>query len=379
MGPTRPHLTLAHSTERPAPMMTGMTFEPVAIIDIGSNSVRLVAYDGLQRASTPLYNEKVLCGLGRSVFSTGRLNEDSVQRALTALRRFRVLCDTMRVSRIFVLATAAARDAANGPAFLEAAREATQIRGARVDLAAKALVPPLELARHGALLLAVPEDLPREEVHDVSEPDREDERVRVEAERRGRLGRGPRLGAPQVPRRDVGGADRERPGHARCERDEHRARAERREDGGPEEGIVRQRARVERATDRVRHERETAPRRHVTTHGRKEQAEQRDERHRRVRRAQGREARALGVVAEQRVIERPREHQEDPAVHERGDRRVEHEPRPGPSLERRAVASTLRRVRATRQRESNVAMERAQHEPSVPRATRAQAHTACKS
>ncbi|GMA78612.1 hypothetical protein GCM10025880_50290 [Methylorubrum aminovorans] len=101
-----------------------MTFEPVAIIDIGSNSVRLVAYDGLQRASTPLYNEKVLCGLGRSVFSTGRLNEDSVQRALTALRRFRVLCDTMRVSRIFVLATAAARDAANGPAFLEAAREA---------------------------------------------------------------------------------------------------------------------------------------------------------------------------------------------------------------------------------------------------------------
>lgn len=124
MGPTRPHLTLAHSAERPAPLMTGMTFEPVAIIDIGSNSVRLVAYDGLQRASTPLYNEKVLCGLGRSVFSTGRLNEDSVQRALTALRRFRVLCDTMRVSRIFVLATAAARDAANGPAFLDAARGA---------------------------------------------------------------------------------------------------------------------------------------------------------------------------------------------------------------------------------------------------------------
>ena len=121
MGPTRPHLTLAHSAERPAPMITGMTFEPVAIIDIGSNSVRLVAYDGLQRAPTPLYNEKVLCGLGRSVFSTGRLNEDSVQRALTALRRFRVLCDTMRISRIFVLATAAARDAANGPAFLEAA------------------------------------------------------------------------------------------------------------------------------------------------------------------------------------------------------------------------------------------------------------------
>ena len=124
MGPTRPHLTLAHSVERPAPMTIGMTVEPVAIIDIGSNSVRLVAYDGLQRAPTPLYNEKVLCGLGRSVFSTGRLNEDSVQRALAALRRFRVLCDTMRIERIFVLATAAARDAANGPAFLEAAQAA---------------------------------------------------------------------------------------------------------------------------------------------------------------------------------------------------------------------------------------------------------------
>ena len=65
--------------------------EPVAIIDIGSNSVRLVAYDGLNRAPTPLYNEKVLCGLGRNVFSTGRLNEEAVRRALSALARFRIL------------------------------------------------------------------------------------------------------------------------------------------------------------------------------------------------------------------------------------------------------------------------------------------------
>ena len=124
MGPTRPHLTLAHSAERPAPMTTAPTTAPIAIIDIGSNSVRLVAYDGLLRAPTPLYNEKVLCGLGRNVLTTGRLNEEAVARALTALRRFRVLCDTMRIARIFVLATAAARDAANGPAFLEAAQEA---------------------------------------------------------------------------------------------------------------------------------------------------------------------------------------------------------------------------------------------------------------
>jgi exopolyphosphatase / guanosine-5'-triphosphate,3'-diphosphate pyrophosphatase len=97
---------------------------PVAIIDIGSNSVRLVAYEGLSRAVTPIYNEKVLCGLGRHVATTGRLDDEAVDRALRALARFRVLCDTMQVSEVFVLATAAARDASNGPAFLEAAAKA---------------------------------------------------------------------------------------------------------------------------------------------------------------------------------------------------------------------------------------------------------------
>ncbi|WP_246689624.1 exopolyphosphatase [Methylobacterium sp. WL116] len=108
-----------------------MVNAPVAIIDIGSNSVRLVAYDGLSRAPTPLYNEKVLCGLGRNVLTTGRLNDEAVRRALAALARFRVLCETMRVSRLFVLATAAARDASNGPAFLEAAEAAC---GTRIEL-----------------------------------------------------------------------------------------------------------------------------------------------------------------------------------------------------------------------------------------------------
>jgi exopolyphosphatase / guanosine-5'-triphosphate,3'-diphosphate pyrophosphatase len=97
---------------------------PVATVDIGSNSVRLVVYEGLTRAPTPIYNEKVLCGLGRHVATTGRLDDDAVERALRALARFRVLCKTMNVSDVFVLATAAARDASNGPAFLKAAEEA---------------------------------------------------------------------------------------------------------------------------------------------------------------------------------------------------------------------------------------------------------------
>ncbi|MHB2166239.1 exopolyphosphatase [Alsobacter sp. R-9] len=99
--------------------------EPIAIIDIGSNSVRLVAYEGLTRAPTPIFNEKVLAGLGRGVLSTGRLSEDAMAKALAALRRFRVLCQAMGISDVRVLATAAARDASNGPDFLaECEREA---------------------------------------------------------------------------------------------------------------------------------------------------------------------------------------------------------------------------------------------------------------
>ena len=97
---------------------------PIAIIDIGSNSVRLVAYEALSRAPTPIYNEKVLCGLGRGVLTSGALDETAMRRALDALARFRILCRTMGVGRVFVLATAAARDAANGPAFLAAAEAA---------------------------------------------------------------------------------------------------------------------------------------------------------------------------------------------------------------------------------------------------------------
>jgi len=62
---------------------------PVAVIDIGSNSVRLVAYEGLSRSLTPVFNEKVLAGLGREVQSTGLLAPDAVEKALSALRRFR--------------------------------------------------------------------------------------------------------------------------------------------------------------------------------------------------------------------------------------------------------------------------------------------------
>ena len=63
--------------------------EPIGVIDIGSNSVRLVVYEGAIRSLTPVFNEKVLCGLGRSVASTGSLASDAVERAIHALTRFK--------------------------------------------------------------------------------------------------------------------------------------------------------------------------------------------------------------------------------------------------------------------------------------------------
>lgn len=91
---------------------------PIAVIDIGSNSVRLMVYEGLTRAPTPIFNEKVLAGLGRQVQTTGLLAPDAIETALDALRRFRALCDILHVRRIWAIATAACRDASNGRAFI---------------------------------------------------------------------------------------------------------------------------------------------------------------------------------------------------------------------------------------------------------------------
>jgi len=91
---------------------------PVGVIDIGSNSVRLVVYEGLTRSPTPIFNEKVLAGLGREVQTKGLLTEEAVDKALAALRRFRALCDRLDVAPLWAIATAACRDAKNGKAFV---------------------------------------------------------------------------------------------------------------------------------------------------------------------------------------------------------------------------------------------------------------------
>jgi exopolyphosphatase/guanosine-5'-triphosphate,3'-diphosphate pyrophosphatase len=115
----------------------------LAVIDIGSNSVRLVVYERLCRAPSALFNEKALCGLGRGMTKTGKLDPAAVATALAAIRRFRALIDQMRVPTTHVLATSAPREASDGKDFLA---KVSEIAGAKVQL----LSGPGE-ARLGAL------------------------------------------------------------------------------------------------------------------------------------------------------------------------------------------------------------------------------------
>jgi exopolyphosphatase/guanosine-5'-triphosphate,3'-diphosphate pyrophosphatase len=103
----------------------------VAVIDIGSNSVRLVVYEQMARSLVSVFNEKTLCGLGREVQSTGLLAPDAVDKALTSLKRFHALCKIQRVGRVYAIATAACRDATNGPDFIA---RAERICGVRIEI-----------------------------------------------------------------------------------------------------------------------------------------------------------------------------------------------------------------------------------------------------
>src|SRR5579875_802558 len=95
----------------------------VAVIDVGSNSIRLVVYDRLSRSPAPIFNERVLCGLARGLARTGRLSPDGRKRALENLARFVLLARHMEAARLDILATAAVRDATDGEAFVaEASR-----------------------------------------------------------------------------------------------------------------------------------------------------------------------------------------------------------------------------------------------------------------
>jgi exopolyphosphatase / guanosine-5'-triphosphate,3'-diphosphate pyrophosphatase len=91
----------------------------IAVIDIGSNSVRMVVYQGLRRNPRIIFNERVLCGLGRNVSRKGKMGKGAVRLAISTLQRFSLLCHDMKVDDVKAVATAAVRDAANGAGFVD--------------------------------------------------------------------------------------------------------------------------------------------------------------------------------------------------------------------------------------------------------------------
>ena len=102
----------------------GLGERRIAVIDIGSNSVRVVVFDALKRAPIQLFNEKVLCGLGRGVAIDGAMEQVAMDRAIDAVRRFVLLARDMAADPIVAVATAAARDASNGPDFVRRLEDA---------------------------------------------------------------------------------------------------------------------------------------------------------------------------------------------------------------------------------------------------------------
>lgn len=90
------------------------------IVDLGSNSVRLVVFEGRSRNPQAIFNEKAVLGLGRGLQTSGRLNEQAVEQALTVMMRYYAIARAMRADPLEVLATAAVRDASNGAAFIAA-------------------------------------------------------------------------------------------------------------------------------------------------------------------------------------------------------------------------------------------------------------------
>jgi len=100
----------------------------IGVIDVGSNSVRLVVFDGMARSPAYFYNEKVLCGLGAGLGETGRLSPEGRVKALAALHRFAALAGRMELSGMIAVATAAVREAADGPAFCDQVERETGLQ-----------------------------------------------------------------------------------------------------------------------------------------------------------------------------------------------------------------------------------------------------------
>ena len=100
----------------------------VGVVDVGSNSVRLVVFDGAARSPAYFYNEKIMCALGAGMAETGHLSPEGRARALSAMQRFKKLADGMGLSELTCVATAAVRDASDGRAFCDEVHTLTGLK-----------------------------------------------------------------------------------------------------------------------------------------------------------------------------------------------------------------------------------------------------------
>ncbi len=107
-----------------SPSRTLRTTPPrAAVVDLGSNSVRLVVFEGLGRNPVAIFNEKAVLRLGRGMEASGRLNDEGVTQALQVMQRYAAIARAMGAAPFEVLATAAVRDARNGPEFVGLLRD----------------------------------------------------------------------------------------------------------------------------------------------------------------------------------------------------------------------------------------------------------------
>ena len=123
------------------------TLARVGVVDIGSNSVRLVVFDGAGRSPVVFYNEKIMCALGARLYETKRLNQEGRKRALAALHRFQALAERMDIGPLTAVATAAVREAEDGPDFCRQAERETGLKIWVIDGKQEA-----QLAAQGVLL-----------------------------------------------------------------------------------------------------------------------------------------------------------------------------------------------------------------------------------
>jgi len=107
--------------------------ERVGVIDVGSNSVRMVVFDGAARSPAFFYNEKIMCGLGRGMAQSGLLNSEGRTRALAAIKRFALLAREMNLTSLTMVATAAVREAVDGPDFKAEVEGATGLEMLVID------------------------------------------------------------------------------------------------------------------------------------------------------------------------------------------------------------------------------------------------------